>query len=469
MNVQTNYTWSIRRRVLVWLIAVMGLVFVASLASSYFATRLAADSAFDSLLLASASAIAERTTVRDNAIYTDIPYAALDMLASTAQDQVYYAISAPDGSLVTGYKKLAGIAPPERKQKDTRPRFFNAAFKGSLIRMVELRAFVAGGNLSGYVTVRVAQTRGERNAVVFSLLRQNALWMLVFITAVGIAAWIGLSYGLRPLEKLRAAIGRRSPEDVRPLRHEVPEEFGPMVDALNGMLKRLDDGMSSMRRFISDASHQLKTPLASLQAQTELALREKDDRAMRSALEKVNAGIIRTSHLARQLLSHARATHPAGPFDKVDLAGLTREVIALVHAKAMQRDIDLGFEGDESCMVFGDSTLLGEMLLNLLDNALKYTQRGAVVTVSLDSRKRHISLVVEDNGPGIPAAARNTAFDRFTRLPGSHVDGCGLGLSIVREIVLRHQGEVRLGEGKEGGLKISVTLPKTVLEKESRS
>ncbi len=460
MKAQANYTWSIRQRVLAWLIAVMGLVFIANLASSYFATRQAADSAFDSLLLASASAIAERTMVRNNSIYTDIPYAALNMLASTAQDQVFYAISAPDGTLVTGYGQLTKIAAPGNPARGLAPRFFNAEFKGVLIRMVELHAFVTGGNLSGYVTVRVAQSRGERDAVVFSLLRQNALWMLVFITAVGIAAWMGISYGLRPLDKLRAAIGRRSPEDVRPLRHKVPEEFSPMVEALNSMLARLDEGMSSMRRFISDASHQLKTPLASLQAQTELALRERDDAAMRAALKKVNQGINRTSRLAQQLLSHARATHPAGALAKFDLAALAREVIGIVHARAVERNIDLGYEGAESCPLFGDRTLLGEMLLNLLDNALKYTPSGAVITVFIAKHENSVRLVVEDNGPGIPERFRVSVFDRFSRLPGSRADGCGLGLSIVREIVLRHKGEVGLARGAQGGLKVIIDLPK---------
>ena len=460
MTASSNHNWSIRRRVLAWLAGAMGLVFLANLGSSYVATRRAADSAFDSLLLASASAIAERTTIRKDAVYSDIPYAALDMLASTAQDQVYYAVSAPDGALVTGYEQLPRVTGPTGAADDMAgPRFYDARFKGALVRMVELRAFVTGGNRSGFVTVRVAQTRGERDAVVFGLLKQNALWMLVFFLTVGIAAWLGIGYGLRPLDRLRDAIGRRSPDDVRPLRHDVPEEFSPMIEALNSMLRRLDDGMSSMRRFISDASHQLKTPLASLQAQTELALREKDDKAMRRSLKKVNRGIVRTSRLAQQLLSHARATHPVGPFRQVDLAALAREMISIVHTEAVNKTIDLGYEGAATACLDGDRTLLGEMLLNLLDNALKYCPEGSVITLSVTKTSDTLQIVVEDNGPGIPARYRSTLFDRFTRLPGTRADGCGLGLAIVWETVITHKGKVELADGADGGLRVRISLP----------
>lgn len=153
----------------------------------------------------------------------------------------------------------------------------------------------------------VAQTRGERDGLTFSLLQQSAVWMLVIAIVGAVAAWIGVSIGLRPLARLREALGRRSPDDVRPVLHDVPSEFQPLVGAINSMLQRLDGGLQSMRNFISDASHQLKTPLASLQAQGEMALREKDPRAVREALSKVNQSVQRTSRLAQQLLSHARA------------------------------------------------------------------------------------------------------------------------------------------------------------------
>jgi two-component system sensor histidine kinase TctE len=329
-----------------WLFAAMALVFSANLLSSYYSNIEAADSAYDRLLLASASAIAERTVLREDGLHVDVPYVALDMLASTAQDRVFYAVSAPDGKVVTGYDDLPL---PERRDGDPLqdPVFYNSEFKQASVRIVALRSFVSGRNLSGYVTIQVAQTRRDRDGLTYSLLRQSALWMLVIAITGAIAAWFGVSIGLRPLARLREALGRRSPDDVRPVLHDVPNEFKPLVGAINGMLYRLEGGLSSMRNFISDASHQLKTPLASLQAQSEMALRETDPDDVRKALVKVNKSAKRTSRLVQQLLSHARATGASEAFADFDLVQLVRETIEILLPRAIAKNIDLGYEGDE--------------------------------------------------------------------------------------------------------------------------
>jgi len=385
MSVRFAPTWSIRRRVLAWLFAAMALVFSANLISSYYSNIDAADSAYDRLLLASASAIAERTAVRGDGLYVDIPYVALDMLASTAQDRVFYAVSAPDGRVVTGYDDLPL---PERRDGEALqdPVFYNAVFKQAAVRIVALRSFVSGRSLSGYVTIQVAQTRRDRDGLTYSLLRQSALWMLIIAVTGAIAAWFGVSIGLRPLVRLREALGRRSPDDVRPVLHDVPNEFKPLVGAINGMLYRLDGGLSSMRNFISDASHQLKTPLASLQAQSEMALRETDPDDVRKALVKVNKSAMRTSRLVQQLLSHARATGVSEAFAEINLVQLVRETIEILLPRAIAKKIDLGYEGDERALMFGDRALIGELILNLTDNAIKYSPRGSIVTLGVQNQ-----------------------------------------------------------------------------------
>ncbi len=447
--------WSIRRRILAWLFLAMALVFSANLLSSYYSNRDAADSAYDRLLLASASAIGERLAMRDGRLYADLPYAALDMLASTAQDRVFYAVHGPDGGLVTGYDRL----PPPPNQRRQLPVFYNGSYKGVAVRIVALRRFVSGGSRSGFATVLVAQTRGERDALTYSLLRRSALWMLVIAIAGAIAAWIGVSIGLRPLARLREALGRRSPDDTRPVLHDVPSEFKPLVDAINAMLRRLDGGLKSMRNFIGDASHQLKTPLASLQAQSEMALRESDPEAIRAALSRVSQSVRRTSRLARQLLSYARATEPGGEHEFFDLPGLIRETIAMLLPQASGRNIDLGYEGPSSLPIHADRALIGELIVNLLDNAVKYSPPGAVVTIAATRANGCIRLCVTDNGPGIPAADRHAVFERFVRRDRSGTEGCGLGLAIVREIVHQHGGSVVLSDAPEGGLQVSIDLP----------
>ena len=459
MNAKFAPTWSIRRRVLAWLFVAMTLVFSANLLSSYYGNIEAADSAYDRLLLASASAIAERTVVRGDGFHVDIPYVALDMLASTAQDRVFYAVTAPDGSVVTGYE---GLPLPKSIEGEIprQPVFYNAVFKQASVRIVALRSFVSGGKLSGYVTIQVAQTRGERDSLTYRLLRQSALWMLVIAISGAIAAWIGISIGLKPLARLGEALGRRSPDDVRPVLHDVPSEFKPLVGAINGMLHRLDGGLSSMRNFISDASHQLKTPLASLQTQSEMALRETDPAAVREALVKVNKSVLRTSRLAQQLLSHARATEAhVQAFAELNLVQLARDSIEVLLPQAVAKTIDLGFEGDRQAMLWGDRALIGELILNLADNAIKYSPADSMVTLTVRAKDRAIHLIVEDDGPGIAAEGRAAAFERFSRLHNAVDHGCGLGLAIVREIAGRHGATVTLGDAQGGGLRVEVVFP----------
>lgn len=462
MSTRLTPTWSIHRRVLAWMLAAMALVFSANLLSSYYSNLEAADSAYDRLLLASASAIAERTVMREDGLHVDIPYVALDMLASTAQDRVFYAVTGPDGRVVTGYEDLP--LPKRRAGEILRgPVFYNSVFKQASVRIVALPSFVSGSNLSEYVTIQVAQTRGDRDNLTYSLLRQSTLWMLVIAITGAIAAWVGISIGLKPLARLREALGRRSPDDVRPVLHEVPNEFKPLVGAINGMLHRLDGGLHSMRNFISDASHQLKTPLASLQAQCEMALRETDSAAVRTALVKVNKSALRTSRLAHQLLSHARATEASSQaFAELNLAQLVRESIEILLPQADAKNIDLGFEGDRQALLQGDRALIGELILNLADNAIKYSPAESVVTLGVRAEEGATHLTVEDSGPGIAEESRPAAFERFSRLHNASAEGCGLGLAIVREIAGRHGATVTLGDAQGGGLRVEVVFPATI-------
>ena len=446
-----------------WLLVAMALVFSANLLSSYYSNIEAADTAYDRLLLASASAIAERTVLREDGVHVDIPYVALDMLASTAQDRVFYAVYAPDGRVVTGYDDLP--LPERRDGEDPQdPVFYNSVFKQASVRIVALRSFVSSRNLAGYVTIQVAQTRRDRDGLTYSLLRQNALWMLVIAITGAIAAWFGVSIGLRPLARLREALGRRSPDDVRPVLHDVPSEFKPLVGAINGMLYRLEGGLSSMRSFISDASHQLKTPLASLQAQSEMALRETDPDDVRRALVKVNKSAKRTSRLVQQLLSHARATGVSEAFADLNLVQLVRETIEILLPRAIAKDIDLGYEGDERAPMFGESALIGELILNLADNAIKYSPAGSIITLGVRVEEGAMRLILEDGGPGIPEEDRQGVFERFVRLQNSSAEGCGLGLAIVREIASRHGATVTLGDAQGGGLRVEVVFPAREVE-----
>ena len=258
---------------------------------------------------------------------------------------------------------------------------------------------------------------------------------------------------------MREALERRSSDDVRPVLHDVPEEFKPLVGAINGMLHRLDGGLSSMRNFISDASHQLKTPLASLQSQSEMALRETNPDDVREALVKVNKSARRTSRLAQQLLSHARATGDSQAFADLNLVQLVRETIEILLPQAVAKNIDLGYEGDRQAPLQCDRALIGELILSLADNAIKYSPAGSIVTLGVRVEEGKLHLIVDDNGPGIPEEDRQGVFERFVRLQNSSAEGCGLGLAIVREIADRHGAIVSLGDAQRGGLRVEVVFP----------
>jgi two-component system sensor histidine kinase TctE len=290
--------------------------------------------------------------------------------------------------------------------------------------------------------------------------------------------WYGLSRGLAPLKALQQGIRDRSPDDLSPIDAKAaPEEIAPLVDAFNDLLERLSENVGAQKRFIADAAHQLKTPLAGLRTQSELALREGDPSELRRALEQIARGSSRTAHLVNQLLALARMENLRGgeTLGPIDLAAFAREAVADWVPAAIARGIDLGFEVERArhdavgverearVDVDGHPLLLGELANNLVDNALRYTPRGGTVTVRVVGDGRRVHLEVEDSGTGVPEAERALVFERFYRVLGTGVDGSGLGLAIVREIAARHGATVTIEDARPGhdppGARFAVTFP----------
>jgi two-component system sensor histidine kinase TctE len=257
--------------------------------------------------------------------------------------------------------------------------------------------------------------------------------------------WFSIGRGLAPLDRLREEIAARSPRDLRPVpEHGKPVEVMPLIGALNRLLSRLNAAIESQQRFIANAAHQLRTPLAGLKTHAELARRQPSTVELKSLLDMIAGETERTSHLVNQLLTLARAepgeTAGRQPVNLHELIG--RDVRTWVQ-RAVNKNIDLGFELEDA-WVLGEPLLLRELFANLLDNALAYTQIGGSVTVRTAGRQDETILEVEDNGPGIPEAEREKVFERFYRIAATGGEGCGLGLSIVAEIAERHGGRVEL-------------------------
>jgi two-component system sensor histidine kinase TctE len=331
---------------------------------------------------------------------------------------------------------------------------------------VALRVPVQPGSGRGAVHILVAERVTVRDVFAREIILRMVLPQGMLILLAGLAVWYGVGRGLAPLSTLRKEIESRSHRDLSALPEEqAPQEVRPLIHAMNGLLARLGSAIEAQQRFIADAAHQLRTPIAGLKTQTELALRQTQPGDVQVTLRQLQTATEQSTRLINQLLSLARAEPGARhehAIERLDLARLARDTTTEWVPRALARKIDLGYDsGDNPAWVVGDSFLLGELLRNLLDNAIRFTQEGGQVTVRVAGRADAVVLSVEDNGPGIPDPERERVFERFYRVLGTGVaEGCGLGLAIVREIALSHHADVALATGAGGqGTVLRVTFP----------
>jgi two-component system, OmpR family, sensor histidine kinase TctE len=314
-------------------------------------------------------------------------------------------------------------------------------------------------------TVLVAETMVKRSRLARDILLQSLFPELLIALATLVIVWFGVKRGLEPLARLSDEIKARSSGDLRPIDAAgAPEEARPLVGALNGLLEEVSAASRKQQRFLADAAHQLRTPLAGLQAHTELALAQPLPQSCRAHLEQVHQATIRTARLANQLLALARAEPGGrGSASEVNLRNVVEaEADAWVH-QALAREVDLGFELDPA-PVKGDALLLREALANLVHNAIEYSNSGGRVTVRTGQRCGESFAEVEDDGPGIAPHERERVLERFYRVPGTPGTGSGLGLAIVREIAGGHGARIELAEGGNSGstargCRVALTFP----------
>ena len=452
---------SLRRRLLAWALVPGVLLSTAILYEAYISARETADSLHDRFIVGLALGISERVVATGGDL---IPEAALELMTAGTQDEIFYKVSGPDNAFVTGYDDLPPIPEPQTLQGGV-PLFYNAVYRDEAVRVVAMSFLIAEQDIDGWVIVQVTQTRqGRAQLITESVIRAGVRLVLLICVAL-VFAWIGITQGLAPLKRLQEALRRRSYEDLRPITHPMPQEIRDVVAAINQLLERLKESIARQEQFIANASHQLRTPLAALQAQSELALREADSEGSRESLGKIVSATRHSSRLATQLLNLARAQHDSGGpqrLERLDIAELAAEVTGDWVREALTRQFDLGFEGPtRGLWVKGDRTLLREMLANLIDNALRYCPDGASVTLRAGAagNPSEVVLEVEDDGPGIPEDKHAAVFDRFVRLAEQAEGGSGLGLAIVREIANRHNGSVTLHTAPSGGLLVRIVLP----------
>jgi two-component system sensor histidine kinase TctE len=449
---------SLRRLLTAWLVAPLLVLILLSAIPTYKLAVNAANEAYDNELLDPAIAIARYVRLNDERFEVDLPPVALEALRVDSVGRIFFRVTGPKGDLIAGN---AAIPEPGDSMLEAGHQFYTTRVNTQRVRV----AAVSVPRRYGQVLVQVAETTEKRDRRVKEILIGALSPAVVVACAAAALFWFGIRRSLAPLNKLRDELERRTPVDLGPLPEGgTPDEVKPLVGALNQLLARLEGVLGAQQRFIANAAHQLRTPLAGLKTHVELARRENPAGETRSLLDMIAGESERASHLANQLLTLARAEPGSGlPSTRqpVNLRDVGNRAAQDWVRSALRRNIDLGFELEET-WTMGDPMLLRELLANLIDNAVAYchNEGEGSVTVRTRSAGEHAVLEVEDNGPGIPEEERERVFERFYRMPGTLAAGCGLGLAIVREITDRHGGEVTLETPATGkGLLVRVSFP----------
>ena len=396
------------------------------------------------------------------------------ILRGDQPDQFYFQVLGTRGERIAGDRELP--VPDEPPQADGEVRFRDDDLDGRTVRVAYLWMPLAIGEDSTPPLVQVAETLDKRSQLATEIARGVMFSQFAILPLAVVLVWFALMRGLRPLDHLQRRIRQRAVGDLSPIdERAAPEEVSPLVGAINELLGRLDRSLRAQKHFLADAAHQLKTPLAGLRMQAELAQRdveEGDPRAVKRSLQQIARSSQRAAHMVNQLLSMARA-EDAGEARRVqsfNLPALATETVHDFVPRALAKGLDLGYEGpaagdDAAPRMLGEPVLVRELIRNLVDNAVQYTPGGGTVTVRLlpDPYGKVVVLQVEDNGPGIPEAERELVFQPFYRALGTEVDGSGLGLAIVREIAERQGGAVEIEpthpRGPSPGTRVSVRLP----------
>jgi two-component system, OmpR family, sensor histidine kinase TctE len=454
--------------ILDWMLAPLLVLWPMSLGLTWVVAQAIANGPFDRSLADVATALARQTAQLESRNLVHSPAGRLELQRTAEQlahnddgddDHVYFQVLGRRGELLAGDPVLTVPTDPFAATTPNIVRFRDEMLGEEPVRVAYVWLPGTAGGEESSPLIQVAETLGRRSLLATEIIKGVILPQFVILPLAVVLVWFALARGIRPLAELQQRIRRRQVTDLSPIDDSnVPDEVAPLVSAINDLLKRLDASFATQRQFLADAAHQLKTPLAGLRTQAELAAREidsghSDAAALRHSLLQIALSSQRAAHMVNQLLAMARAEDGGEVLRRVplDLAAVTRAVVRDFVSRSIDRRIDLGYEGPEgasSLRVMGEPVLLSELVRNLVDNALHYTPAGGSVTARVlpDPFGQVVVLQVEDTGPGIAPAEREAVFRPFYRSLGTQVDGSGLGLAIVKEIAERHQADIELAD-----------------------
>ncbi|MEI8163903.1 MAG: sensor histidine kinase N-terminal domain-containing protein [Betaproteobacteria bacterium] len=460
--VNTEYPNSLFGEILDWMLAPLLLLWPISIVATNHVAIYIANQPYDQALADDVNAIARLVKIEGERVTVNLPAAARTLLRSDETDQLLYQVIGPNSRLIHGDREIPWPVLPATIEAG-KVLFRDERVEADNVRIAY--AFIPVKSGLPPLIVQVAETLNKRAALSSSIISGVLLPQFAIIPLAVILVYLGLRRGIAPLRLLQERINQRRPSDLSPIPvKRVPDEVRPLVVAFNQMMGRLEENLQAQQRFISQAAHQMRTPLTGLKTQTEIALSESDPAQMRHALELIAESTDRASHMINQLLMLARAEasheklHSVEP---LDLDTLVREVSEEWVVRAMAKQIDLGFEDcGRPLLINGVPLLLRELFNNLVDNAIKYTASGGRVTVR--ARAGRLAVIeVEDDGIGIPLEEHSSIFERFYRVLGTDAEGSGLGLPIAAEIAELHQATIDLlpGSGGRGSL-FRVSFPR---------
>ncbi len=445
----------LRNNLLVRVLVPMAVVMLISGVIGYYQARNFVNASYDRSLLEDARGLAEQVQVVGSDVLLDMPEVADELLRADTTDHIYYQIRDLDAHVIAGDTVLP--EPPDRPQ---RAMYYDTEIQHEQVRVVVVPLLVGTGGRT--IVVQFAETRHKRKALASELVMAVIAPQLALMILAWVAIQRGVTVGLRSLESMARAIEQRTPDDMAPLpATNMPQEVLPLLSAFNAMLVRLGGAAAAQKRFVADAAHQLRTPLAALRIQLERALRETDAALRETLLQQLVGAVERTARLSTQLLMLARAEPgaTAPPLERVDLCGLAFNIGSAWVNRALQQGVDLGLAApDTPLYVTGESIMLGELINNLVDNALRYG--GKNITLQVAETPGGVELAVEDDGPGLPVEEETRVFERFYRVRGNVSDGSGLGLAIVREIARGYGAEAGYRTREGGGACFFVSFPR---------
>ncbi len=466
---------SLRKKIFSWL---MPLMLLLILVDSSLLNRLAINALEKELDADLHSSSQDITSYlkhsRIDAIDFELLENASRILLNDNVDRILYSISNENGVLLSGNEKLFEKTKmytytntkTKARTSNLDAYYFFAEINNEKFRVIHSTFKVMNTFGQHDINIQVAVTLNRRNALANKILIGIVVPQLLLALVSFLIISISVKRGLAPLNELQNAVSKRSEKNLSPINlPDIPEEVSLVANSVNQLMWQLQNLISGQNQFIADAAHQLRTPLAGAQAQLELAELESDPAKLKSILLKVHQSLDRLLHTINQLLVLAKSQPEAVSMIKMetlDLNVISKEVASEMAPTAIQKKIDLGFEEAATpAIILGNAERLKELLYNLLDNAIRYTQNAGCVTLSINVTDEDVELIVADNGPGISMADRDKIFDRFHRVIGSGQDGSGLGLAIVKEIANLHNADIVVSEANTtNGLQVTVNFNK---------